>query len=432
MTNPITTNTLITITSGEVTRINNIIAAYDAQAPALAKAQADLAKAQTDLATANTALAKAQADLATANAKITAQAATITSQAATIARLEAIIAGGGSTGPTGGTGSTGPTGTTGPTGSTGPTGPVTPPTGAKGLTIVGNKMVLKNGKTFLPRGIELMYAAGDAALNPAKLCKDLAALGANSLGVLFSPSVSSDNHLRTLLQAARDNGIVVGVNGDHMGNGGGPGGQAWLTSSNVVSICNSFDNVFIQHGTETGWDQTSAQWVADESAKVKSLRAAGHIHPIKVGSPDGGRSPKLPAAFGAQVLAADPLKNVVFTWQSYWKLNPTGWSYQSHNGYTPTANDPHCVQQVMNAINNSGLCFLIGTDYVDDIGTTIWKQVMTEADAKGIGAQHWVLFGDHYTQNNILGHWNMSPDSLTSFGKEVMDAYKIKSVKATF
>lgn len=419
MTNPITTSNLITITSAEVTRINTIITAYDAQAPALAKAQADLAKAQADLATANAALTKAQADLTTANAKIA-------SQAATIARLEAIIAGGGSTGPTG------PTGPTGDTGETGPTGPVSPPTGAKGLTIVGNKMVLKNGKTFLPRGIELMYAAGDAALNPAKLCKDLAALGANSLGVLFSPSVSSGNHLRTLLQAARDNGIVVGVNGDHMGNGGGPGGQAWLTSSNVVAICNSFDNVFIQHGTETGWNQTGAQWVADESAKVKSLRAAGHIHPIKVGSPDGGRSPKLPAAFGAQVLAADPLKSVIFTWQSYWKLNPSGWSYQSHNGYTPNANDPHCVQQVMNAINNSGLCFLIGTDYVDDIGTTIWKQVMTEADAKGIGAQHWVLFGDHMKQNNILGHWNMSPDSLTSFGKEVMDAYKIKSVKATF
>lgn len=358
----------------------------------------------------------------------------------------------GPAGPRGAKGSKGDKGDVGPVGPTGPQGPkgdkgdsvgtppveppveppvvdppVTPPAGVKGLYVSNGSLYTKNGKKFVVRGIELMYASGDAAVNPTKLCTDLKGLGANAIGPLFAPSVGSPAKLKELLIAARNAGLVVGVNGDHMGNGNGPGGQAWLTSPEVVAICNSFDNVFIQHGTETGWNQSAEQWRDDEIAKVKSLRAAGHVHPIKCGSPDGGRSPRLPISIGKQVLNADPLKNVIFTFQSYWKLNPSGWSYQSHNGFSPTSNDPHCAKQVMDAIANSGLCFVVGTDYADDVGTTIWKQIVEQADSLQISVQHWVLQGDHISQNNVLGHWNMSPESITSWGKEVMNAYKVKS-----
>lgn len=424
MTNPITTSTLITITSAEVTRVNTIITAYDAQAPALAKAQADLAKAQTDLAAANTALTKAQADLAAANAKIA-------TQAATIARLEAIIAGGGSTGPTGptgGTGSTGPTGSTGstgptgPTGTTGPTGPTGPVTGKTGLWVDGSTLRTKNGSAVVIRGLEMMYGTDAMNVGPVEFCKRMKALGANTVSPLFNSGSGANSvaNVKALCDAARAEGMLVGVNADHAG------GRNWLNNPQLVTLLNGYDHVFLQNEVEQGAGSTNAQWLSDVKDAITFVRNLGYKCPVKLGTPLGGRMVKFPLAAAKDAIQLDPLKNVLFTFQAYWKGGQLGgWSYQGDNGFSPSSNiGSDGTKLAFQACANSGVCFLVGLDWEDDIGTTDWVALADECQKLNLNYQHWVVFGDHRQGNNVLGHWNYSLSSITTTGKTISDKLK--------
>jgi hypothetical protein len=435
MTNPITTNTLITVTSGEVTRINNIIAAYDAQAPALAKAQADLAaantaltKAQTDLATANTALTKAQADLATANAKIAAQAVTI-------AKLEAQIAAGGGatgpTGPTGGTGSTGPTGSTGSTGSTGPTGstgttgptgPTGPVTGKTGLWVDGSTLRTKNGSPVQIRGLEAMYGTDAMNVGPVEFCKRMKALGANTISPLFNSGNNANSvaNVKALCDAARAEGLLVGVNADHAG------GRTWLNNPQLVTLLNGYDHVFLQNEVEQSNGTTDAQWLTDVKEVISFTRGLGYKCLLKVGTPLGGRMVKYPLKSAKQALDFDPQKNILFTFQAYWKAGTLGgWSYQGDNGFQPASNlGSDGTKLAFQAVANSGVCFLIGLDWKDDVGETGWAILADEAHRLNLNYQHWVVFGDHIPENNVLGSWNYQLSTITTTGKVISDKLK--------
>jgi hypothetical protein len=421
MTNPITTNTLITITSGEVTRINNIIAAYDAQAPALAKAQADLAaantaltKAQTDLATANTALTKAQADLATANTKIAAQAATI-------ARLEAIIAGGstGPTGPTGSTGSTGPTGSTGSTGSTGPTGSTgstgpTGPTGSLGeLKVINGKLQrvgMAASDQVTMQLMELMYNVDEVQFGADKLCALVKSLGFNGLSPLFGNTYGTLEHMKKIGDAALKAGLIIGFNGDHTSDG-----RAWLTDPARVAYVNSLPNAFVRLEIEVdipssaGDNPTNQQYIDGCLGLVKAYRNAGGTKPIQVGAYQGGRRLEHVLAAGAQVLAGDPLKNTLLGWQAYWS-NSGSW-YQGCAGLPNGVAGTREGIKRFNALSADGS---IGICWTNNEGAACDAMTLIDDCTKlNQSWMWWALSRDHLTLNNAMTDWDLKTVSAT-------------------
>lgn len=338
----------------------------------------------------------------------------------------------GATGATGPKGDKGDTGPMGPPGGTGPVEPPPPPPppppveGKKGLYVANGKLYTKNGAEFVVRGIESMCGSDAFNAGPADWCATQKAMNANTISPLWQNSQTGLDRLKVWLDTARAAGLVVGSNFDHTGDG-----RAFACTKEVVDLHNKYDNVFLQLEVETGWGQTGQQWADDVKQMVKALRDAGHIHPIKVGSPDGGRSPRLPLQFGQQVLDADPLKNILFTWQAYWDETPTaGWHYQQHNNISITAADPTGAIEQCKRIKDSGLCFIIGIDKEDDVGITIYKQVMVEADKHGLNVQYWVLHNDFRVLNPLLGHWNQSLSSITATGTEISGLFALKSKPA--
>lgn len=340
----------------------------------------------------------------------------------------------GPTGPTGPKGETsppdpGPTGPTGEPGPTGPTGEPSPPVeGKKGLFVSNGKLYTKNGTEFVVRGYESMCGSDAFNAGPAAWCATQKALGANTISPLWQSSQSSPSRLKTWLDAARAAGLVVGCNFDHI-----PDGRAYACQKEIVDLCNSYDNIFLQLEIETEWGQTAQQWLDTVNGLVKALRDAGHIHPIKVGGPAHGRLPKLAVENGKKVFDADPLKNVMFTWQSYWpKVAPAGsWHYQQEAGIPVSAADPGGATEQCKRIRESGLCFIIGIDKVDDVGVTVYREVLVEADKYGLNVQHWVLTNDFRTDNQLLSHWNQSLSSITATGIEIRDLFLVKSKPAT-
>ncbi len=302
--------------------------------------------------------------------------------------------------------------------------PVVPPvTGKTGLYVSNGKLFTKNGTEFVVRGIESMCGSDAFNAGPATWCNMQKGFGANTISPLWQASQSSVARLTVWMDAARSSGLVVGFNADHI-----PDGRAWLCTKPIVDLCNKYDNLFLQCEVETGWGQTAQQWLDDVKGMVKALRDAGHKHAIKVGSPAGGRLPKLAVENGRQVLDSDPLKNILFTWQSYWpKVAPQGqWHYAQDAGIPVSAADPGGAIEQCKRIKDSGLCFIIGVDKIDDVGTTIYQQVFAEADRLGLNVQHWVLQNDFRKDNEILDNWNQSASSITATGLEISDLLKIK------
>ncbi len=302
--------------------------------------------------------------------------------------------------------------------------PVVPPvTGKTGLYVDGGKLRTKNGTEFVVRGIESMCGTDAFNAGPTTWCTMQKGFGANTISPLWQSSQISVARLTVWLDAARAAGLCVGFNADHVNDG-----RAWLCTAPIVELCNKYDNLFLQCEVETGWGQTGQQWVDDVKGMVKALRDAGHKHPIKVGSPDGGRSPRLPLEFGRQVLDSDPLKNILFTWQAYWDVTPSaGWHYQQHNNIAITAADPTGAIEQCKRVKDSGLCFIVGVDKIDDVGITIYKEVFAEADKYGMNVQWWVLTNDFRKDNEVLSNWNQSADSITATGLEVSALLKTKS-----
>lgn len=321
------------------------------------------------------------------------------------------------------TGATGPVEPPAPTGTTGTTGPVEPPaptgpTGTPepirtGLFVLNGRLWTKKGIEVKLRGIEMM--AGQDAFNVGypTLMTTLKGLGANCVSPLFQGSFGSIERVRQFCEAARQAGLIVGVNADHQ-----PNGRSWLNTGGMVELLNAFDHVFLECEVETDNVRTTDEWVAQASSLVRSVREVGHKHPLKVGAPLGGRQAKYPLAGGKRVLDADPLKNTLFTWQAYWKAaTTTGWSYQSDNGFRTGIEG---TKEALTACANSGLCFIPGFDWRDDVGETGALELMAHAHTLGLSYQFWVLFGDGmYPENNMLGHWNLSPGSITTSGVAV-------------
>lgn len=238
------------------------------------------------------------------------------------------------------------------------------------------------------------------------------ALGANAVSPLFQNSHKTIAHVKGFCDAARTAGLVVGVNADHAG------GRSWINSPAMVELMNSYDHVFLENEIETNPSNPSdAQWEASAIDLMKSYRNAGHSSLVKVGAPQGGRRVGYPLRRGKNVLAADPLKNTCFTWQAYWEADPSGWQYQTAEGFVAGIEG---TKAAIRACAASGLVFVVGLDWHDDIGDTGWPELADECQKSGVSYQHWVLFGDGLLpKNNVLDHWNLKLENVTETGKVV-------------
>ncbi len=187
----------------------------------------------------------------------------------------------------------------------------------------------------------------------------------------------------------------------------------------MVDLLNGYDHVFLCNEIETDPpNPTNQQWQAAVVDLIMSYRNAGHKSLIKVGGPFYGRRVKEPLAKCKEVLQADPERNVMFTFQAYWGETTNGnWSYQSENGF-----QRHLAgtKDALTACANSGCVFLPGLNWRDDIGTTGELALMDHCQQIGLGYQHWVLAGDGlWADSNILSHWSLGLDSITTNGKQL-------------
>jgi hypothetical protein len=276
------------------------------------------------------------------------------------------------------------------------------------LFVDGPTLRRKDRTPIVLRGVEMLYGPSAAGGRDA-VCGVVASLKANSVAPLFEANQASPFEVVGMIGSAKLKSLVCGVNADHTGNG-----RTWICQPQMVAACNAADNVFLECDVELGSEgMTDAQYTSFAVTFVKALRAAGHLSPIKVGVPGGGRDVGYALRCGKEIIRQTD-SNLIFTWQAYWPESTNNTWYTSNNGYKM-----HGTAGALKAVDDiaaSGLCFLVGLDDTDNIGQTPWRALAAAMQSYGIGFQWWALASAGRTNDLVQGVGSSTP---TALGREL-------------
>jgi hypothetical protein len=116
---------------------------------------------------------------------------------------------------------------------------------------------------------------------------------------------------------------------------------------------------------------------------------------------------------GEQILAEDPLHNVVFGWQAYWGQN--GY-YQQHYGMDLT--------EAVEAVAKAPIPIQRGLDHVTDYPSTEtadYGTLLTATAKNGIGWLWWDWYNPYGSENNLTE--NGEATRLTDTGNDVVHGH---------
>lgn len=176
------------------------------------------------------------------------------------------------------------------------------------------------------------------------------------------------------------------------------------------------------------WGDNPVAWKDAYVAAIPKIRAAGWHGTIMVDAPGCGQNATAILQHGAAVLAADPEKNVMFSWHVY------GFVYDSQGGIPKQWNEQVDLVPTMQALKASGLTAIVGEfgpgRNVGPSPTLLTPQrVMDVAEANQIGYLSWSwddnnlsggMSNEDSFSHSVNGNYN-SPSDLLTFGKIMVD-----------
>jgi len=302
---------------------------------------------------------------ATANGGITATGGTMNTGGTT--------ATGGSEGTGGTTGNGGTKGTGGATGGAGGTG-----TSETHMYTQGSDLFAHCGEKVLLRGVNQMSIWTDASGSsyPA-----IASFGTNVIRIVFTVSGTAAG-LDALLTKAEENKMIP-MPEIHDATGKFdqvPTTVSWWTQPAVVDVIKKHEKwTLLNIANEAGDNNVSnSTFQSTYTSALTSLRNAGVTVPIVIDGTGWGQNVEQLLAVGPALLAADPQKNVIFSWHEY-----TGGSAQNAR-----------ITQSYEQSKTLGIVLINGEFANGGVGdgcaTTIpYQWLLSEAQRVGIGWLAW-------------------------------------------
>ena len=216
-------------------------------------------------------------------------------------------AGGGGAGGLGGTSHSG--GSSGTGGSTSATNTHMYTQGSDLYTYCGEKVLL--------RGLNQMSIWTDASGTsyPA-----IASFGSNAIRIVFAETGNASG-LETLLTKAEANKMIpIPELHDATGNiGGVPGTVTWWTQPSVVAVIKNHEKwMLLNIANESGDNNVSdSTFQSTYTSAITSIRNAGIAVPLVIDGSGWGQKVEQLLSVAPALLAADPQKNIVFSWHEY-------------------------------------------------------------------------------------------------------------------
>ena len=193
----------------------------------------------------------------------------------------------------------------------------------------GRNILNVAGNPVLLRGVNNMSVFDEEDPNGAVDFPEIAKTGANTVRIVWAMVNDRDQTtdpavMNTLIQNARNAGLVPMIElHDATGDLSKlPQLTAYWTRNDVVNVINTHSQyVLLNIGNEVGDDNVDApQFISAYTTSIQAIRAAGIKVPLVIDAPDFGKKLEVLNAAAAQLLAADPLHNLIFSVHTYWGI----------------------------------------------------------------------------------------------------------------
>ena len=181
----------------------------------------------------------------------------------------------------------------------------------------GSDLYTYCGEKVLLRGLNQMSIWTDASGTsyPA-----IASFGSNAIRIVFAETGNATG-LDTLLTKAEANKMIpIPELHDATGNiGGVPGTVTWWTQPSVVAVIKNHEKwMLLNIANESGDNNVSdSTFQSTYTSAITSIRNAGIVVPLVIDGSGWGQKVEQLLTVAPALLAADPQKNVIFSWHEY-------------------------------------------------------------------------------------------------------------------
>ena len=289
------------------------------------------------------------------------------------------------------------------------------PTSAAGtFSIDGTTLKDSNGQQFIMRGVNMpnSWYFNDSLSAISKAAQ----YGSNTVRIVWETKRSA-SELDKVLAEARNNNLVAipelhDVTGNSDANALNNMAQYW-SRSDVKAVLDKYsDSTIVNIANEWGdHDIQPYQWQDAYTTAIKTMRNAGIKNTIMVDASGWGQNSKVIIEKGKYVLDSDPLRNVMFSVHMY-----------------ASYNDSNSIYSTLEAIQNQGLCVIVGefgynyNNGGNNLGCTVnADEVMQQCKYKNVGYLAW-----SWTSNDDANKWlDLCYDwggYLTPWGQQVFNS----------
>jgi mannan endo-1,4-beta-mannosidase len=273
-----------------------------------------------------------------------------------------------------------------------------PSTDGTGIRVLDGRVVEANGHELMLRGVNhayIWYRTENRAF------ADIKATGANSVRVLLASGqrwpATTVGEVAAVVSRCRQNRLICVLDvHDTVGRGELTGAatlaeavQYWVRLRSALAGQENY--VILNIGDEPYGSHNARTWVADTSAAVRMLRAAGFRHALMVDAPDWGQDDSFTMRDHARaVFAADPRADTIFSVHMY--------------GVFDT---PAKVRNYMGSFVRQGLALVVGEfGYEHTWGNPDEDAIMAYAQADHVGYLGWSWSGN----DPLVGYLDMVLD----------------------
>lgn len=287
-----------------------------------------------------------------------------------------------------------------------PPPPPPPPTTSSTYRVLPTGVLVDpNGGEVTIRGVEQTF--WEASWLPLSFITEMGKTGANATRLVLKYQESTPTGDPALNIAKIETAIKLAINAKMLVDVAIDGGHnpSIYTRPEVLALLKKYEKYIVIHAKGEATENTDDSWASSAKSVIALLRSAGYVCPLYIMSREYGRNLPCLLNKAVEVLASDPLKNIVFGWQAYWG---SGGYYQNKYGMT--------LDQALDKvamIRSQGVLIQIGAINHSDSqagygGQTVdWKLILTKALALKLGWLwwDWRMSEDDCTYDGIFGHW---------------------------
>lgn len=269
------------------------------------------------------------------------------------------------------------------------------------MTTSGRQLLDTCGEPWFARGVEqLTGQAFSADGTLLTLAIQLVESGANAVRLLPVIDELTPDDLERLLQAFASRQVVVYLS---------PGDRSWFARPAIREVLLRNERGLILDAFQEPNYDDAARWRVEAKQAVAALRAQGYRCPLTVLADAYGRNLPTLLAHGHEIVAADPLHNLVLGWQAYWGQSgfyQRAYGMSLEEGVERAASLPFPVQ--------------LGIDRFADPGDPMeYGSVMTLAQKHQLGWLWWDYWNRWDSLGNNLSR-NGTMQQLTAAGQDVL------------